>query len=284
ASAPGGRHPPRSGARDVLSEWASRYGRNIRRERCGTARARRSGTRSWDPARSPGRAPARVRAPPPILASPWSLSSRSADLGPLLPRQVACDGLLDEHRGPRGGELVGGPSRQQGLVAPLQEDTSHPRARRIAREPLRTVLVPGDGARAGLGEGDRHLAVEEHDELVVVRGHPCGGALRPDRLDHVLEVLPYRDLLPGRGSRGDREDVGMAVVLRIVVDDGKPALLEFVERTEDGRIPAHGILLPREAVPRTLGPPRECRQCAAFANTRPPPSSFSAEVPIMRGN
>ena len=134
-------------------------------------------------------------------------------------------------------------------MAPLQEDASHLPARQIAREPLRPVLVFGDGGRPGLGEADRHLAVEQHDELVVIRRHPGGGALGPDRFDHVLEILPYGDLLVRLGSRSDREDVGMAVMLRIVVDDGKPAFLEFVERTEDGRVPAHGILLPREAVP-----------------------------------
>ena len=60
-------------------------------------------------------------------------------------------------------------------------------------------------------------------------GVPGRGALGADRFDHVFEVLGDRDPLVGFRLGGHLEHVGEDIFLRVVIDDGDPALLEAVD-------------------------------------------------------
>src|SRR5258708_39824584 len=73
-------------------------------------------------------------------------------------------------------------------------------------------------------------------------GAPAGGSLQPDRLEHILEILRNSDLLERLGVGGDFEDVGEGIVLRVIVDDLDPALLELVQRRQTSHI-GHSPLL-----------------------------------------
>src|SRR4026208_1648988 len=85
---------------------------------------------------------------------------------------------------------------------------------------------------AGLPQPHLDLAVHHERELVLGRDPPARGALGPDRLDDVFDVLADRDLLVGPGLRGHLEHVGKDVVPWIVLDDLDPALLKVLERAE----------------------------------------------------
>src|SRR5258708_30496520 len=73
-------------------------------------------------------------------------------------------------------------------------------------------------------------------------GAPAGGSLHPDSLEHILEILRNSDLLERLGVGGDFEDVGEGIVLRVIVDDLDPALLELVQRRQTSHI-GHSPLL-----------------------------------------
>src|SRR5258708_30428378 len=73
-------------------------------------------------------------------------------------------------------------------------------------------------------------------------GAPGGGHLQPDSLEHIPEILRNSDLLERLGVGGDFEDVGEGIVLRVIVDDLDPALLELVQRRQTSHI-GHSPLL-----------------------------------------
>jgi hypothetical protein len=76
---------------------------------------------------------------------------------------------------------------------------------------------------------DLDLAVHHEGGFVVGRGKPRRRPLGAQRLDDILQVLAYGDLLVGLGFRRDLEDVRERVVLRVVIDDLDGALLVIVQ-------------------------------------------------------
>src|SRR5215472_1160550 len=168
-------------------------------------------------------------------------------------------------------KLVGGTPGQQGHVPAAGHDVAHLGSLRVPLQHRGALVILGHELLPELHETNFDFPIH-YDGCLIMRGRiPGRGSFRANRLQHVLEILAYRDLFVGFRSRGDFEDIRKGVVARIVIDNLYPTLFVILERSEPGPAPHHSSILPEISGVR----PRGSRSVPAVARAWVCASSLS---------